>query len=145
MGKAPVPAAATASKSPDPVSAIVAALNLLNRASSDWRNGGGCDSGALHWPVAVSLARRQLREALEALAPHPIPMRSTAELADALAGMAWFNSLTASERRHWLEVAGSAVPADAWRAFKTGEQPSCENVRSGDCSGWSGGLSSRTE
>ena len=100
--------------------AVQGALVILGRASADWRNGGGCDSGALHWPVAVSLARRQLHQALEALEPHPIPMPSSAELADALAGMAWFNSLTPSERREWLEVAGSAVPAEAWRAFQAG-------------------------
>lgn len=37
---------------------------------------------------------------------------------DARAGMAWFNSLSRAERAHWLEVADSAVPADAWRAFQ---------------------------
>ncbi|MGB6485480.1 MAG: hypothetical protein WBE91_01170 [Steroidobacteraceae bacterium] len=43
---------------------------------------------------------------------------------DARAGMAWFNSMTPAERAHWLEVAGSAVPFDAWRAFQAdGLQP----------------------
>ncbi len=37
---------------------------------------------------------------------------------DAAAGMRWYNGLTKSERLHWHRVAGSAVPADAWRAFQ---------------------------
>ncbi len=37
---------------------------------------------------------------------------------DALEGMAWWNSLTRAERRHWMDRAGSARPADAWRAYK---------------------------
>ncbi|MGC8520212.1 MAG: hypothetical protein ACP5P4_17105 [Steroidobacteraceae bacterium] len=39
---------------------------------------------------------------------------------DAELGMAWFNGLSRSERAHWLEVAGSARPVDAWRAFQAG-------------------------
>jgi hypothetical protein len=39
---------------------------------------------------------------------------------DAEVGMAWYNGLTPAERRHWHEVAGSAVAADAWRAFRGG-------------------------
>ena len=46
---------------------ITRALELLGRASQDWRNGTAEVPGALHWPVAVNLARRELREALEAL------------------------------------------------------------------------------
>jgi len=38
--------------------------------------------------------------------------------ADDLLGMAWFNSLTEWARGEWLRRAGSAVPADAWAAFK---------------------------
>ena len=53
------PAAASAS--------IARALELLGRASQDWRNGTAEVPGALHWPVAVNLARRELREALEVL------------------------------------------------------------------------------
>lgn len=41
-----------------------------------------------------------------------------AERADAAAGMAWWNSLTALERAWWLELAQSATPADAWKAYK---------------------------
>jgi hypothetical protein len=37
---------------------------------------------------------------------------------DDLAGLSWFNGLTDGERAHWLQQAGSAVPADAWTAFK---------------------------
>jgi hypothetical protein len=41
------------------------ALDLLGRASEDWRNGTPRESGSLHWPVAVNLARRELRQALK--------------------------------------------------------------------------------
>lgn len=37
---------------------------------------------------------------------------------DTGAGIAWYNSLSCAERLHWHEVADSAVPADAWRAFQ---------------------------
>lgn len=39
---------------------------------------------------------------------------------DAAVGMRWYNGLTKPERLHWHRVAGSAVPADAWRAFQSG-------------------------
>ena len=41
-------------------------------------------------------------------------------VADALVGVAWFNGLSRAERAYWLELAGSARPADAWRAFQAG-------------------------
>jgi hypothetical protein len=31
---------------------------------ADWRNNGACESGPLHWPVAVNHARKLLRTAL---------------------------------------------------------------------------------
>ncbi len=37
---------------------------------------------------------------------------------DERAGMAWWNSLSESERARWLAAASSAKPADAWAAFK---------------------------
>lgn len=37
---------------------------------------------------------------------------------DALVGMSWYNGLTRQERAEWHRKARSAVPADAWRAFK---------------------------
>ena len=40
--------------------------------------------------------------------------------ADAELGMAWWNALAPERRRHWLDVAGSARPADAWAAFQSG-------------------------
>ena len=46
---------------------ITRALELLGRASADWQNGKDAVPGPLHWPVAVNLARRELRQALEAL------------------------------------------------------------------------------
>jgi hypothetical protein len=36
-------------------------------------------------------------------------------------GIAWWNSLPEDVRAHWLKVAGSAVPADAWLAYMTEE------------------------
>jgi hypothetical protein len=107
---------------PSPASAAVRrALDLLSRASADWRNGGGAEAGPLHWPVSVNLARRVLRQALEDLEPQP-PGCQLSD--DERAGMAWFNCLPPAERRYWLEIADSAVPADAWRAFQaSGLQP----------------------
>lgn len=37
---------------------------------------------------------------------------------DALEGMSWWNAMSDSERAHWLKVAGSATPADAWASYK---------------------------
>ncbi len=51
-----------------------------------------------------------------------ISLRPTADLRDALAGIQWFNTLTRAERRRWLDVAGSSIPADAWVAFKRAPQ-----------------------
>lgn len=57
----------------------------------------------------------RLSDADEALVTH---------LQDAHAGMAWWNSLHPADRLHWLNVAGSAAPGDAWEAFKAGNPPS---------------------
>ena len=127
------------------ISSVRRALELLSRASVDWRNGDPSAEGALHWPVSVNLARRALRQALEALespawridsqevrcshcggtgfeGDDPCEFCSAtgreAHLEDALRGSLWWNSMSPTERRHWLEVADSAVPADAWRAFQ---------------------------
>jgi hypothetical protein len=48
---------------------------------------------------------------------HPMPGLSPAGN-DAELGMAWWNGLTELERAHWMEVADSAIPADAWKAWK---------------------------
>ena len=37
-------------------------------------------------------------------------------------GIAWWNGLTEVARSYWLSVAGSAVPADAWAAYKRSVQ-----------------------
>ena len=104
--------------------AVRRALDLLSRASSEWRNGGDCESGALHWPVAITLARSELRKALEALqrAAPAIPATDSEpfDTDDSRAGLAWYNRATLTERRHWHQVARSAVPADAWEAYKAG-------------------------
>ena len=98
--------------------AVQRALQLLGRASAEWRNGDADLVGELHWPVSVNLARRALREALEALEPVCWQPPSVDE--DARAGIAWFNGLSPAERRYWLEEANSAVPADAWSCYKAG-------------------------
>lgn len=33
-------------------------------------------------------------------------------------GMTWWNASSEQERAHWLMVATSAVPADAWRTYQ---------------------------
>lgn len=38
--------------------------------------------------------------------------------ADEIAGMQWWNSLTEAVRSDWLARADSAVPAEAWAAYK---------------------------
>lgn len=35
----------------------------------------------------------------------------------AIAGIEWWNSVSESTRRYWLEVAKSSSPADAYRAY----------------------------
>jgi hypothetical protein len=40
------------------------------------------------------------------------------DIKDAEAGMAWWNELTKYERAFWLAEARSAVPAQAWEAYK---------------------------
>ena len=41
---------------------------------------------------------------------------------DAAVGIAWYNRLSNAERLHWHRIAGSAVPADAWRAFQAARE-----------------------
>lgn len=36
-------------------------------------------------------------------------------------GVVWWNSIPEQDRAHWLEVAKSAVPADAWISFQRAE------------------------
>lgn len=45
------------------------------------------------------------------------------ELDEPLAGIVWWNELSEIQRRFWLNVAGSAVPADAYRAYLSSLQP----------------------
>jgi len=33
-------------------------------------------------------------------------------------GVTWWNSMTEQTRAYWLAIAASAVPADAWHAFR---------------------------
>ena len=34
-------------------------------------------------------------------------------------GIAWWNHITESQRAKWLEIAKSAIPAEAWAAFQS--------------------------
>lgn len=34
-------------------------------------------------------------------------------------GITWWNSLQEPDRAHWMKMAGSAVPADAWQVYRT--------------------------
>jgi hypothetical protein len=38
---------------------------------------------------------------------------------DGALGMAWWNALTEGDRRYWCFAAMTAVPAEAWRYFKS--------------------------
>ncbi len=40
------------------------------------------------------------------------------QAADDVLGMAWWNELTEQRRAHWLQLAGSCRPVDAWHCFK---------------------------
>lgn len=41
------------------------------------------------------------------------------ELDEPLAGIDWWNELSEMMRLHWLNVADSATPADAYRAYRS--------------------------
>ena len=43
------------------------------------------------------------------------------ERADPQKGMSWWNAMSEAERGHWLKVAASARPADAYHAFLLAE------------------------
>ena len=77
------------------------ALDLLGRASEDWRNGTPRESGSLHWPVAVNLARRELRQVLEA--PDNPPWRCVCgreHCPDACVDLLGFEGRRERPRRH---------------------------------------------
>ena len=93
--------------------AVRRALAILGRASDTWHNGDPAKSGPLHWPVAVTLARRQL-ELVLGISEAQID----AFVRDARNGIAWWNHLTPTQRGYWLTRARSATPADAWEAYK---------------------------
>lgn len=53
-----------------------------------------------------------------------LPQQATQEpRPDAWLGMRWYNGLTRLERAQWHQRAGSAVPADAWRAYQREAHP----------------------
>ena len=45
-------------------------------------------------------------------------MEERTPTSDEAAGIAWWNGISEEERAEWLRRAESAVPADAWAAFK---------------------------
>jgi hypothetical protein len=42
---------------------------------------------------------------------------------DEHAGMDWWNALSVSERARWLDVANTAIAAEAWAMCKAGYRP----------------------
>jgi hypothetical protein len=92
--------------------AVRQALDLLGCASDDWRNADGTVAGGVHWPVAVNLARRELRQALETLDNPPwrcacgsehcpgacVESLGFEDVENARAGIAWWNNLSRAER-----------------------------------------------
>jgi hypothetical protein len=53
---------------------------------------------------------------LEGTMPAPAPTR--VPTTDESRGIAWWSDLSEADREAWLQRAGSALPADAWAAFK---------------------------
>jgi hypothetical protein len=65
------------------------------------------------YPAEVAKMLRELAEEVVRLpvnAREPTPQEHLS--------MEWWNGLTEIERARWLEAAGSARPADAWKAFR---------------------------
>ena len=52
----------------------------------------------------------------------PAPIGKRQPTADELTGMAWWNNLSDWGRAYWLGIAGSAIAADAWGAWKAAQQ-----------------------
>lgn len=50
-----------------------------------------------------------------------VPVDSIDQLNQDVLGIAWWHSLTENQRTHWLTLAGSARPVDAWRRFKASQ------------------------
>ena len=91
---------------------IAGSVNLLRFSEALARAGlvgrHDADRGALIIEPAQGLARSQPAK-VATLIPQ-----------DAEVGMTWYNRLSRAEHTLWHRVAGSAVPADAWRAFQSG-------------------------
>jgi hypothetical protein len=105
------------------------AIDLLGRVSTDWRNGNPSAPGPVHWSAAVPAAREALSRALlileeidsqQALPATPADPPTTDDDRDVAIGMAVYNGWTRAERLHWHQVAGSARPVDAYRAYCDG-------------------------
>ncbi len=94
-------------------------LNVWRQSdSSDWAydvlsqiHGEIADGEAPTMAEAQAAATRHARKVIQEQRD-PTPDEAT--------GMAWWNHITEEQRAHWLSVAGSARPADAWTAFKEG-------------------------
>jgi hypothetical protein len=100
---------------------IRTALQLLACASNDWRCKASDGTQPLHWTLAVGAAKAHLQHALTTL-ESPATGEPRTATPDDVRGMEWFNALTEAERREWLQRADSAVPADAWRAYKAAKE-----------------------
>lgn len=76
---------------------------------------------SLQLPLSfVEPLRKAVALAEEAVSPlaHASPPLLRQPTADETAGIEWWNSLSVTDRAHWLAEAGSAVVADAWAAYK---------------------------
>lgn len=94
--------------------AIRATAALLRRAETS-RCNASAEAPPLLSPLECESLLHMIEVAAERLAA-PAPREAAGPLADC--GIAWWNGLSPEERTHWLRVAGSACPADAFEAWR---------------------------
>lgn len=87
-----------------------AARDASGEGASTFAPGSVTGPGGARWRISYN-GRIQPSKAVRPAIP-----------ADAETGMAWYNGLSKAERAHWHDVAGSAVPADAWAAWKAAQE-----------------------
>lgn len=84
----------------------------LRLLEDDVEMGGGVFPASADEADRATAYDSALAEAEAWLAPREL------RTSDEDAGIAWWNQFTEAERAQWLAVAGTAVPADAWVAYK---------------------------
>ena len=85
----------------------------------DPETGESIEVGGGVFPVAAGeddkdAYRDAMETAQECMGPEP----GVSPGPDEQQGMDWWNQLTEDERANWLQIAGSAVPAEAWAAYQ---------------------------